>query len=328
MQNHQNPGTGEPKADISVIIINWNSKEDVRRCLASFNQVDSKLNLEIIVVDNASHDGCEQMLASEFPGVRFVQSGANLGFAKGNNLGARHATGRALLFLNPDTELLEDSFSALLSRLDSLPSAGAVGCKLLNADRSLQTSCVQSFPTVLNQFLDSDLLRARFPSSVLWGTAALYSADKDPKAVEALSGACIMMKREVFDHVQGFTEAYFMYGEDLDICFKVHGVGHKVYYLAETSLVHYGGNSTQKAKSGFSYVMMRESTYRFFRLNRGLASAVCYRLAMAVTSLCRLVCIPPLMLAGNRIVRHGVGSLHKWASVLRWSIGLEAWVKS
>ncbi|HLH52162.1 MAG TPA: glycosyltransferase family 2 protein [Verrucomicrobiae bacterium] len=309
--------------DVSIIIINWNSKEYLRKCLRSFQSVSSKLSMETIVVDNASHDGCGEMLAKEFPSAIFVQSAENLGFARGNNLGASRATGRNLWFLNPDTELLEDSVSTLVSRLDSIPGAGAVGCKLLNSDKTLQTSCVQSFPSVLNQFLDSDFLRSRFPRSRLWGTSVFLSDDPRPQPVEAVSGAGVMIKSSVFRQIQGFTQSYFMYGEDLDLCFKVKRAGYEVYYLPETSMLHHGGTSTRKAKSDFSNVMMRESVFRFLRLHRGLASALGYRVAMAANSGLRLFLILPLLLAGNRIVKHGTGSLQKWFAILRWSLGFD-----
>ena len=309
--------------DLSVIIVNWNSKDYVRQCLASLFSHCAGVSLEVVVVDNGSFDGCDQMLADQFPAVIFVQSGVNLGFARANNLGVRHASGRYLLFLNPDTEFIEDSLGIMLDRLKSLPEAGAVGCRLLNRDLSLQASCVQSFPTVLNQILDAEYLRQRFPRTNLWGIGALYSPRQDPTEVEAISGACILAKRERFEAVGGFTDSYFMYGEDLDLCFKLHRSGCKVFYVPETSLVHFGGGSTGRAASNFSTVTMRESVYRFMRINRGILPALAYRLAMMSAALARLLLIGPMMLFGNRVVRHGLSSWRKWFLILGWSLGLE-----
>jgi len=315
--------------DVSIIIVNWNSAEDVRKCLQSFRAHSSGLAYEVIVVDSGSFDGCDRMLAREFPEALYIQSEKNIGFAKANNLGARQARGEALWFLNPDTELLEDSGPALLVRLNSLPQAGAVGCRLLNSDRTLQTSCVQSFPTVLNQVLDSEFLRARFPRSPLWGTAAFLAQPPRPEVVEAICGASILMKRSVFREINGFAEDYFMYGEDIDLCYKVRQAGYRVYYVPETALIHHGGSSTQKAPSNFSHVMFQESVYRFLCRNRGRVSGAVFRLAMALSAVPRLLaCLPLLLVSGNRIVRHGTGSLRKWASVLRWSLGLESWART
>ena len=298
-------------------------------CLKSLFHHCTGLSLEVIVVDNASYDGCSEMLAREFPDVIFIQSDRNLGFSGANNLGARTAGGKNLLFLNPDTLLLENSLRVLCNRLNSLPRAGAAGCRLISSDRKLQTSCIQSFPTILNQVLDSDFLRERFPRARLWGTRPFLDSSASPSMVDAVSGACMVVKKEVFERVGGFTEEYFMYGEDLDLCFKIMKKGCAVYYVPETSLIHIGGSSTQKAGSDFSNVMMRASVFRFLRRNRGLASANLYRVAMALSSVLRILCILPLLpFSTGRIVRHGTNSLRKWIAILRWSSGFETWTHS
>ena len=139
-----------------------------------------------------------------------------------------------------------------------------------------------------------------------------------------ISGACILTKREVFESVGGFSETYFMYGEDLDLCFKIKRAGFRRYYVPETSLIHHGGGSTQQSVSNFSTVMMRESVFRFLSTNRGVASAILYRAAMVATSFVRMLLIIPLLaVSDNQVVRHGTGSLRKWKAILRWSCGLE-----
>jgi len=316
------PRQDEPP--LSVIIINWRSKEYLRTCLAGLRSVSAGRLPEVIVVDNASYDGCGEMLGREFPEVTFIQSERNLGFAKGNNLGAAKAAGRNVVFLNPDTEFTENSLAILVSRLESLSGAGAAGCTLLNTDKTVQTSCIQSFPTLVNQVLDCELLRAWFPRSPLWGTAPLTSTVQRPEPVDVVSGACLLVKRSAFEQVGGFTEAYFMYGEDMDLCYKLHRAGYLVYYVPDTRLVHHGGTSTLKARAEFSNVVAIESVYRFLRLNRGWASAAAYRLAIAAASAVRLLLIPPLLVAGRRIVRQGAASLSKWLAILRWSLGLES----
>ena len=143
--------------------------------------------MEIIVVDSGSFDGCDEMLAREFSSVIFIQSKKNIGFAKANNLGASRARGRCLLFLNPDTEFFEDSIRVLMEQLRTLLQAGAVGCKLLNSDRSLQASCVQAFPTVCNQVLNSEFLRRKFPNWKMWCNAALFANPPQPMPVQVIS---------------------------------------------------------------------------------------------------------------------------------------------
>lgn len=315
--------------DLSIIIVNWNSRDFLRRCLASLNAFCGEPQPEVVVVDNGSFDGCGEMLAREFPPVRFIQSEKNIGFARANNLGARLAGGRCLLFLNPDTEFFEDSLRVLAEQLSTLPQAGAAGCRLLNSNRTLQTSCVQSFPTVANQVLNSEFLRRRFPRWKLWGNAVLSDDASRPAPVEVVSGACLLVRREVFEAVGGFTEQYFMYGEDADLCFKIARAGHRVYYTPQTGIIHHGGSSSRQAQTNFANVMMRESIYRFLKLNRGPVTAGAYRIALSVLSVVRLPLILVLLpVSSGGVVRHGAGSLRKWFSILRWGLGLESWVQT
>lgn len=311
--------------DLSVIIINWNSKAYLRECLGSLRLATKGLACEVLVIDNASYDGCAAMLAAEFPEVRFIQSDQNFGFSGGNNRAAREAQGEFLLFLNPDTLVSETALKHLVEALRRLPQAGAVGARLLNSDGSLQTSCIQAYPTVLNQVLDSEWLRRRFPTSSLWGMAPLFNARTEPSPVQAISGACVMIARQVFARIGGFDERYFMYSEDLDLSFKVQAAGFNCYYVPAATVIHHGGGSSKSARNLFSVVMMRESVQRFLRFNRGWRSAWGYRLAMGTTALVRLVLILPLLLLKPRVVTHGRGSLQKWHAILRWSLGLESW---
>lgn len=310
----------------SIIIVNWNSRDYLRNCLKSIAPQIQDPAIEVIVVDNASYDGCNEMLELEYPSVIFIQSAKNLGFAGANNLAAQKARGSKLWFLNPDTELLQGTPSTLAQSLEYIPKAGAAGCRLLNRERNLQTSCVQSFPTLLNQVLDSDLLRRLFPRSRLWGISVFRSNDNRPKEVEVVSGACIMIKRSVFDDVGGFTEGYFMYGEDLDLCFKIKKAGYKVLFCPAIHVLHYGGSSTDKQRANFSSIMTRESVLRFFLNNRGSWHANMYRLAMIISAVVRIVAIFPMCIFRFSILKRGSASLDKWVSILRWGIGIESWV--
>lgn len=200
--------------DVSVIIVNWNSREDLKRCIASIRMHTRDIEYEIVVIDSGSNDGCDQMLRENYPDVRFVQSATNLGFARANNRAFEEATGENLLFLNPDTELTGPAITRLRSHLHSHPNAGIVGCRLLNSDGTLQSSCIQSIPTIWNQLLNSQFLRTRWPKSGLWGMAPLFQQGIAPREVEAISGACLMVRRHTFQQVNGFSEEYFMYAED------------------------------------------------------------------------------------------------------------------
>jgi hypothetical protein len=186
---------------------------------------------------------------------------------------------------------------------------------------------VQAFPTVLNQIFNSEYLLNRFPGWKMWGVSALFARPEKTAVVEFISGACILTRRENFEAVGGFTEKYFMYGEDADFCFKIKRGGGEVYYVPETAIVHHGGSSSKQAKSNFSNVMMSESVYRFFQLNRGQLVATTFRVVTSIMSVLRLVLILVVLpFSKGEAVRHGRESLRKWFSILRWGLGLESWV--
>lgn len=308
--------------DLSIIIVNWNSAEYLRKCLRSIYSYTQGFEFEVIVVDNASFDGCEQMLANEFPAAHFIQSEQNLGFARGNNLGASHSSARVLLFLNPDTEIKSPALNVLLDSLAALPDAGAVGARLLNSDGSTQTSCLQTFPTITNQLLDADLLRKAFPNARIWGVAPLFTDGRRPRPTEGISGACLMTRRHLFDKVGGFTEDFFMYYEDMDYCLKIARAGWKNYFIPSATVIHHGGKSSGNTHSRFSSQMMAESAWRFFLKHRGHRYASLFRIGLAAKAASRscllaMVCL----LAGSEAgCRQATGAFNKWTHVLRWCL--------
>lgn len=307
--------------DISVIIVNWNSAQYLKKCLASIINL-KEIKFEIIVVDNASYDGCDEIIKREFPGAIFVQSERNLGFAKANNMGVTWSSGRNLLFLNPDTEVLGSAISLMLDNLESLPDAGAIGCKLLNSDLSLQTSCIQPFPTVLNQLFDVEYLKMKTPGLSFWGIRSLFSNSGNPEEVQVVSGACVMVKRDVYEKIEGFSEDYFIYAEDIDLCYKIKCAGYKSYYIKDAEVIHYGGGSSDDIdRTYFGTVLMRESVFIFLKKTRGEVIAQSYKFSMMVSSVIRLTLMKILVVLFKReYIRK---TMKKWKRVLRWAIGLE-----
>lgn len=310
--------------DLSIIIVNWNSREYLRACLDSILANTRGITFEIVVIDNASYDGAGDMLRELYPQVRFIQSDQNLGFARANNQAFRESRGGCLLFLNPDTLILDAAIPVMFDSLQRLPDAGALTCTLLNGDRSVQTSCLQAFPTILNQLLDSELLRNSRPNSPLWGMAPLFSREDGPKEVEAVSGACIMVKRSTFEQVGQFSEDYFMYAEDMDLCFKIRQAGHKIYYEPAAFVVHFGGGSTSDSPSDLSVAMMRESVSRFLSKTRGGWYGAAYRASMAVSAMVRLaVLIAAEQLRFLHLNQESLQpSFSKWRAILEWSLGI------
>lgn len=311
--------------DLSIVIVNWNSADYVQACIRSIRAETKVTHYEIIVVDNASFDGCEQQIARHYPEAIFIQSAQNLGFSGANNLAARRARGRVLLFLNPDTEVRDGAIDRLCVSHGNIPDAGVVGCRLLNTDGSVQTTCARSLPTLLNQFLDADVLRRCAPRASLWGMGVLFEWTAAHAYVEAVSGACMLVRREVFESVSGFSEEFFMYGEDLDLCARVQGAGLKNVYVGCCEIVHHGGGSSGKVQSTFSVVMMCESKRLLFRRLRGIVPSICYQGVMTLAACIRLgilACTAPAWLVGGRGSAWR-GAVRKWSVVLGWGVGLK-----
>jgi len=316
--------------DLSIILINWNSVNFLRKCLQSVFRNTRDIEFEVVVLDNGSFDGCGEMLARDFPKVRFIQSDKNLGFARGNNLAASHCRGSGLLFLNPDTEILGSALNILYNSVIATPNAGAVGARLINSDGTLQTSCLQAFPRISNRLLDSNLLERWFPNARLWGMAPLFGKSESPVEVEGISGACLLTPRDVFLKVGGFTEDYFMYYEDMDYCLKIVRSGWKNYFIPNAVVLHHKGKSGGGEYSRFSIVMMAESGWRFFYRQEGYYYALMFRgtlAAKAALSSCLFAMLSILAFPKSRRNR-ARGGLRKWTHLLRWCLGAERWVKN
>jgi N-acetylglucosaminyl-diphospho-decaprenol L-rhamnosyltransferase len=309
---------------VSIIIVNWRSRDYLRACLESIARERDRGSYEVLVVDNDPEDGCEAMLKEQFPHVRYLQSATNLGFARANNLAAAESCGSYILFLNPDTEICEGAIQTLAAALDTHPEVGMAGARLLNTDRTLQTTCVTAIPNVLNQTLNFRWLQRTFPKWSIWGMRALYRPTKTPCPVEAISGACMLIRREVAAQVGGFSTDYFMYAEDMDLCVKVAKAGYTILYVPEAEIVHHGGgSSSRRQESHFSSIVTRESLMRFFTLHRGPSYARVCRTVMAVVCAVRLsllALVSPMVLhpRGARFLRR---AWTKWLSILAWCVG-------
>jgi GT2 family glycosyltransferase len=298
-------------ADVSIIFVNWNSVDYARDCVRSIREFTHGLSLELIVVDNASPDGRAPELKAEFPEITLIESKENLGFARANNLGFRHSTGHYLLFLNPDTKLVTPAINLLVESAKTLPQAGLLGCRLLNGDLSFQTTSVQKFPTILSQMFDYRPAEEEAPAWV----------EAKSLAVEMVSGACMLMPREVFIRVGMFSEDYFMYAEDVDLCHAVRRLGLKVYYCGEPTIVHFGGgSSSQTGVEQFVVVTQKTAIMQFCRKTHGPLYAWLYRILMGSAAVGRMALIGALLPFSRRPNLRW--SMRKWIAVFKWAIGL------
>jgi GT2 family glycosyltransferase len=236
--------------DISIIIVNYNVREFLRSAILSVQRslAHGKIDGEIFVVDNNSSDGSVEMIRSEFPEVRLYALEENIGFGRANNLAMRISAGEYMLILNPDTILGEDTLEVMIRFMREHPESGLAGCKLLNGDGSFQLSCRRGFPTPWASFTKLFGLSGIFPNSSLFARYNLTYLPVDATyEVDALGGAFMMMSRTAFHATGGFDESFFMYGEDLDLCFQVKKQGFKVFYVHETATIHFKGESTRRS---------------------------------------------------------------------------------
>lgn len=236
------------KIELSVIIVNYNVKDFLRHALISIQKAMKGINGEIIVVDNASDDGSVEMLRQHFPKIHLIANKVNLGFAKANNLALSRARGKYLLLLNPDTIVQEDTFNVMIRFFEEGRDVGLAGCKILNPDGSFQLACRRSFPTPWVAFTKILGLSTLFPKTKLFGKYNLtYLSQDETYEIDAVSGSFMMVSREVYESVGGLDEDFFMYGEDLDWCYRIQRAGWKIYYVHSTKIIHYKGESTSRS---------------------------------------------------------------------------------
>lgn len=234
--------------ELSIIIVNYNVKAFLQNLVHSLQKAVSKINHEIIVVDNASDDGSVEFIREKFPQINLIVNQTNLGFSKANNVALKVSKGKFILLINPDTIVSEDTITEMIEFLNEHPDAGLASCKILNPDGSLQLACRRSFPGPWTSFCKVAGLSTLFPKSKLFARYNLTFLDENSTyEVDAISGSFMMMKRDVYEKVGGFDEQFFMYGEDLDLCYRIQKNGYKVYYYPGTQIIHYKGESTKRS---------------------------------------------------------------------------------
>ena len=236
----------------SIIIVAYNSCDFIPACLKSVRDACEGIDSQIIVLDNGSVEPILPEIKDFFPEVEWIDSKENLGFGKGCNLAEKQATKPYLFFINPDTIISRDSFREMLKFMDEHPEAGTVGCRILNEDGTLQWACRRSFPTPISAISKTIGLAALFPKSKVLASYNMTYADPDEMIeVDAVSGSFFCIRRDVYEKLNGFDEDFFMYGEDLDLCFRTKEIGLKNYYTPVTNILHFKGQScrTRRWKS-------------------------------------------------------------------------------
>ncbi len=276
----------QPKS-LSVIIVSWNTCKLLENCLNSILANMPSLPFEIWVVDNASTDDSPRIVRERFPEVHLVENPENVGFARANNQAIQRCTGDYVLLLNPDTIVDSCTLQCLVDFLDKQPEAGAVGPRISNPDGSIQISSHPK-PTLYRELwrmfhLDAFWSYAEYPFTK-WET-------NQAQEVDALMGACLLLRKEVLDHVGYLDEDYFIYSEEIDLCYRIQRAGWHLYWAPQANVVHLGGQSTQQVPTEM-FLNLYHSKIKYFRKHNGAMTAYIYISILMMAALSRLILAP------------------------------------
>jgi GT2 family glycosyltransferase len=280
--------------DVSIIIVNWNTKAILRDCLDSIYRQTKKLSFEVIVVDNASSDGSGEMVKKEFLNAALIENSKNHGFAAANNQGIALARGRYILLLNSDTAILDGAIEKAVSFADAHLEAAVVGCRVLNPNMTLQPTCFM-FPSILNMLLSCSYLYKLFPKSKFFGRERMTWWDRDDvREVEVVTGCFMLVRQEAIQQVGIMDEQFFMYGEETDWCYRFMQAGWKNMFTPNAQIIHLGGQSTEQVKKAMT-IQKRKSVLQFIKKHN---STHAYRSACVLTILFFAVRLPVWLVIG------------------------------
>ncbi|NJN98102.1 MAG: glycosyltransferase family 2 protein [Anaerolineales bacterium] len=290
--------------DISIIIINWNTRDLLAECLESLYKTISGTSFDIWVVDNASTDDSVEMVQTRFPSVQLILNRDNVGFARANNQAMIASQGRTMLLFNSDAVATPGAVAALMQIIEAHPQAGIVGAHLVNPDGSFQASH-SPFPHLWQEFLIlSGLGRLIYGR---WYPSRGPQEAKGPQPVDYVEGACLLVRREAFEQAGGLDEGYFMYAEEVDWCYSMRRTGWQVWYQPAARIIHYGGGSSRNRRTQREADLYR-SRVRFFRKHYGDAAALALKTLIYLLTAIKVITHGTLrLLSGNRRGRAVVG---------------------
>jgi GT2 family glycosyltransferase len=263
--------------DLSIVIVSWNARDYLRRCLFSIYSHKFSRTFETIVVDNCSADGSAEMVEAEFPQVVLIRAHDNLGFAKANNLGIRRSRSRYYALINSDVELLKDCLDEICRYMDQNPRVGLSGPRVLNSDLSIQASC-RKFPSLWRNLCEATFLNYVFEKSAFFsGERMLYFAHDSIRRVEVLSGCFWVVRHEALQPVGLLDERFFIYAEDIDWCRRFRVFGWEVVFYPGATAIHHSGASSKNASARFSKEQLKarfQYWNKYYKLRRVLAFGI------------------------------------------------------
>lgn len=279
--------------DLSIIIVNWNTKDLLSQCIESIKIHTKRTSFEIIVVDNFSSDGSPEMVEESFPGVSLIKNQQNRGFGKANNQGLAKARGKYILFLNSDIVVEEKCLDEIFDFMEQNPDVGASSCKLTFPDGSLQHSC-RKFPRFKTFFLMLLGMRYFFPNMKTFREYLMLDWDhSDLKEVDQIMGSFMFMRKDVLDQVGSFDERYWMYFEEVDLCLRIKKAGWKIVHYPYVSAVHFLSKSSEQWGEAKRIIEFQKSLLKYFRKNGKFHE---YFILLAISKIKYLFFIPLLKL--------------------------------
>jgi GT2 family glycosyltransferase len=286
------------KVTISIVIVVWNAKKYVLECLDSLRKYLGDVRAEVIIVDNASTDGTPELVAELFPEFELIRNTDNLGFAKANNIGITQSSGDYLCLVNSDVKFTGDCISPMLKYLEENPGVAMIGPKMLTADGEVRRSTMR-FPTIWNNFSPAIGLDRVFRSSGFFGGLLMSDFDHQQTIpVEVLNGWFLLVRRSAIERVGLLDPQFFMYGEDVDWCYRFRKAGLEVVFFAEAAAIHYGGASSADAPVRF-YLEMYRAYLQYWRKHHGwlaqqlfLVTLAVYHAGRVLGFACSYVCSP------------------------------------
>lgn len=316
--------------DLSIIIVNWKTRDLLEQCLYSLRQHCGNSRTEVIVVDNASADGSSDMVKSIFPEVKLIEAVSNLGFGRANNLALPYANGRYVLFLNPDTVMLKDTTEKMINFMQDNPGVGALGCRMKSPpdsndpDAQAHDLGLQWPPSLLKE-----LFAFLFLTDKTIHKFKKYLPYQDPTKsgyVVKLFGGCLMVRKEVLESVSPFDERFFMYAEDADLSRRIVNAGWKLYYMSDAEIIHIAGKASEKAGSNFASMMKCESISKYMDKYYGAKGKILYSWIIFVRALFYLIALMILRVISVIITPfkkinydHG---FKKNSALIKWSLRL------
>jgi GT2 family glycosyltransferase len=288
--------TNSPEPVLSIVIVSWNTRQLLIDCLqsvwAEMERAFAPGQVETFVVDNVSTDGSAETVRQDFSWVKLIENQTNTGFARANNQAIELCTGRYVLLLNPDTKVLPGGLSELMRFMDNHAEAGAVGSRLLNPDGTLQVSCHP------RPMLSRELWRLFHLDKVR--AYALYRMEQwsttTAREVDVVQGAAMLLRREVLEQVGVLDPDYFIYSEEVDLCYRVQRGGWRIYWVPTSEVIHYGGQSTRQVAAAM-FLRLYQGKILYFRKNHGKLAAELYKLIVLAASAIRVLLSPLALLS-------------------------------